>query len=145
MGKAASVNAGAAFFYSIDKAHNFCQYCHVASILPSAVDCCDTDSCDAPTVVSVPGPPGPTGPTGPAGSSVEGLFIVDTLFDARATPVDATNSLMFMLGSTSAGDGFGGVFRWDASSNAADDYDAGGGTTINPSGNVGPGRWVRFF
>ncbi|ENY4932026.1 hypothetical protein ACEZRV_000871 [Escherichia coli] len=41
-----------------------------------------------------------------------------------------------------AGLGYGGgFFRWSSASTDADD----GGYTINPTGNVGPGRWKREF
>lgn len=120
----------------------------MASVLPSAVDCCDTDFCAAPITVSVPGPPGADGQdgaVGPPGSGIEGFFVVDTLPHARLIPKDSTNQIMFMMGSTTPDDEFGGVFKWNNTSIDADDYDAGGGTTINPAGNVGSGRWKRFI
>ena len=45
-----------------------------------------------------------------------------------------------MSGYYTQGDGGGGTFFWDGSSTATDD----GGLVINPTGNVGAGRWLRI-
>jgi hypothetical protein len=50
-----------------------------------------------------------------------------------------------MLGSATANDGFGGIFDWDNDSNELHNYTDFGGSIINPTGNPGSGRWVRFI
>jgi hypothetical protein len=51
---------------------------------------------------------------------------------------------MVMLGGGAALDGFGGYFGWNPTSVDVDDYNEFGGSTINPDGNSGAGRWKRI-
>ena len=118
----------------------------MASILPSAVDCCVTALCSSPVTVAVPGPPGPPGPPGDdAEGGIPGYFIVEDLADARALPSDPTNLKMDMLGSSSPGDSFGGIFFWDNNSIEVDNYNAFGGSVITPNGSSGAGRWIKWI
>jgi hypothetical protein len=59
---------------------------------------------------------------------------------AAGTPT-TSNTRITVLGYTTAGDGGGGEFYWDASSTDADD----GGITILPTGYAGTGRWKRHY
>jgi hypothetical protein len=52
----------------------------------------------------------------------------------------STGQLVTMSGYYTQGDGGGGTFFWDGTSTATDD----GGLVINPTGNVGAGRWLRI-
>lgn len=117
----------------------------MSAILPSAVDCCETEFCTAPITVSVPGPAGSIGPAGPPGASgLLGLLVADNLAVARALPNLATNRFLIMLGGAVIGDSFGAFFFWDNTSVALDNYSATGGSVITPDGSSGPGRWIRF-
>ncbi len=53
----------------------------------------------------------------------------------------AAGDVAYMQGHQSAGDGGGGVFRWDDTSADADDN----GLTILPTGHMGNGRWKRII
>lgn len=118
----------------------------MASILPSALNCCVTAFCSAPAVVQVPGPIGPQGIPGVASSGeTAGWFSRDTLDQARLIPASPINTFLVMRGATTANDGFGGLFNWDNNSVALDDYSAGGGSVITPLGWGGAGRWIRFI
>jgi hypothetical protein len=118
----------------------------MSAILPSSTLCCPTAFCDAPIVVSVPGPAGPTGPEGPpADGNLVGWFVANTLADARLIPAAATNTFLVQLGGAVLGDGFGGQWYWDPLSNALDNATEFGGSVINPTGNFGPGRWLRYI
>lgn len=117
----------------------------MSATLPSAVDCCEEEFCDAPITVSVPGPIGATGATGAAGASgLLGLLVADTLAAARALPNLSTNRYLIMLGGAALGDGFGGTFYWSSTSVLVDDYTDFGGSVITPNLSSGPGRWLRF-
>ena len=121
----------------------------MASILPSTGACCDPTPCNQNVIYLVPGPAGPEGPPGDVGggggsAASIGWFIVDSLALARLIAADPTNSWLDMLGGTTKGDGFGASFYWDNLSNDLDDYTPFGGSTINPDGNAGSGRWKRF-
>jgi len=118
----------------------------MAAILPSALNCCVTQFCSAPTVVAVPGPKGDTGPVGPASSGeTAGWFDRETLDAARLIPASSINVFLVMQGSTTPNDGFGGLFNWSNTSVALDNYSAGGGSVICPLGWGGQGRWLRFI
>lgn len=117
----------------------------MASILPSALNCCPTAFCSAPTVVAVPGPQGSVGPPGAdATAGLAGMFIRDNLASARLVPASPINTLLWMLGGAVKGDTFAATFYWDNDSFALDDYTTTGGSVINPTGNSGAGRWLRF-
>lgn len=120
----------------------------MSAILPSAVACCAAAFCDAPISLNIPGPAGPAGADGADGASIAfaGLLIVDNLAAARALPALDTNRLMVMLGGATASDTFGGIFWWDATSFALDDYtEAGGGVIVTPAGQSSSGRWIRMM
>lgn len=118
----------------------------MSAILPSFSDCCETDYCEAPVTVSVPGPVGPAGPPGASASGdMVGWFVTDTLDTALLIPAASTNRFMIMLGGAAANDGFGGLFNWNNTSTALHNYDYTGGSVINPFGNPGAGRWLRYF
>jgi len=117
----------------------------MASILPSALSCCTTNFCASPQVVQVPGGVGPQGPPGQdATGGLAGMFIKPNLTEARTVPADPGNTLLWMLGGATMGDSFAATFYWDNTSTALDDYTNFGGSCINPNGNSGPGRWLRF-
>jgi len=101
----------------------------MASTLPNAEDCCTPcDRCDDVTVV--------TGLT----STAPGVFFLDTVVELKAAGFAATNDRAFLAGLAAVGDGLGGMFYWDAASVlVADDVN-----TVNPTGNPGAGRWIRF-
>jgi len=64
---------------------------------------------------------------------------LNTVADLRASTV--FNGAYIVLGYTTAGDGGGGLFRYDSASTAADN----GGTVFKPNsiGSESPGRWLR--
>lgn len=64
---------------------------------------------------------------------------VSSVTTLRAIPYSAMLTTAQTLGVSTAGDGGGGLWRWDAASTATDDT----GTVITPTGHVGAGRWVR--
>ena len=67
---------------------------------------------------------------------------VTTMAALRAHSAPAADgALIRLLAYYSPVDGGGGTFRWSAASMAVDD----GGLTINPTGNAGPGRWLRVL
>ena len=57
-----------------------------------------------------------------------GIRVVSTMAELRNTIPTKTNKTVLLRGYYTLGDGGGGIFYWDASSNAADN----GGTIINP-------------
>lgn len=63
---------------------------------------------------------------------------VDTIAQLRAAA--NTYGTMLVNGYYAAGDGGGGIFRWDGTSVATDN----GGTVILPTAAPGTGRWVRI-
>lgn len=77
-----------------------------------------------------------------SGSTIEGILAaVDTLADLRATSVTnlVTGDTVEVLGHTAAGDGGGGLFRYDSASVSVDDN----GTIIEPTS--GTGAWFRVY
>ena len=62
---------------------------------------------------------------------------VDTIAALKALTV--TYATVMVLGYYVAGDGGGGIFRWDGASSAADN----GGTIIIPTAAPANGRWIR--
>ena len=66
-------------------------------------------------------------------------YRVDTIAALKALTV-AYNSVL-VLGYYTAGDGGGGIFRWDGATAAADNA----GTVIIPNTLPGTGRWLRVF
>ena len=67
-------------------------------------------------------------------------MIVNTIADLKALSAGQFSSVQ-VLGYYAAGDGGGGVFRWNGSSTAADN----GGTVIIPNSAPGDGRWDRIY
>jgi len=67
-------------------------------------------------------------------------MIVNTIADLKALSAGQFSSVQ-VLGYYAAGDGGGGVFRWNGSSTAADN----GGTVIIPNSAPGAGRWDRIY
>ena len=68
------------------------------------------------------------------------VIVVDTVADLRAHARATDPSLVFLtLGAVTAGDGGGGVWRWDAYGTGADDT----GMFVLPAGHTGAGRRVR--
>lgn len=63
---------------------------------------------------------------------------VETYSELRALTAGVSD-LVVVSGGSAAGDGAGGIFRWDSTNTDADD----GGVTIKPSTNPTSGRWVR--
>lgn len=61
---------------------------------------------------------------------------------AALRQVDLTVGIYVALtfGAVAVGDGGGGVWRWDASSEAVDNL----GTVVRPTGHSGSGRWLRL-
>lgn len=76
-------------------------------------------------------------------ANLPGISVVTSMTALRAVAYAGLTSgaTILMNGYYAAGDLGAGVFRWDAASVAADD----GGLTINPTGNVGAGRWRRII
>ena len=58
---------------------------------------------------------------------------------ALSLTVLSTSTMGIVLGYYSPGDRGGGNFLWDPASTLPDD----GGSCLNPTGNTGPGRWLR--
>lgn len=71
--------------------------------------------------------------------TTKGLRTVATIADLRAMSGRAPGSAIYLQGCNQSGDGGEGVFRWDATSIAADN----GGTIL--TGSTPMGRWVRDF
>jgi len=118
----------------------------MSAILPSSTLCCPTAFCDEPITVSVPGPPGPQGEQGPvATGELAGWFTRANLALARLIPASDDNVFLVMLGGAVPLDGFGGQLAWAPLNSDLDDYTVFGGTTINPTGNPGLGRWKRYL
>ncbi len=65
--------------------------------------------------------------------------IVDTISALKAAA--NTHGAILVLGYHAAGDGGGGLFRWDAASTAADNL----GTIITPTAAPATGRWIRLY
>lgn len=84
-----------------------------------------------------PGEAGPRGEAGPPGSQDRQVDTIAELHDLGQTPEDG--DVIHVLGYHAAGDGGGGLFRWDADSDVPDD----GGVTIGMTG-MAAGRWVRL-
>lgn len=83
-----------------------------------------------------------TGSGGGGGSGgVAGIGTPSSPGLLRLTPGSSNLFAVHVGGFWSLADSGGGSFYWDASSTDADDL----GTCINPTGNVGPGRWKRIF
>ncbi len=74
----------------------------------------------------------------PGGGIFPAVSIIATL-RAIDTSTLATGSVIDVMGAVTELDGGGGTYDWQASSAAVDD----GGVVINPTGNVGNGRWIR--
>ena len=69
------------------------------------------------------------------------IFTFNTIAEMRANPTTLCLKFAIVYGATSAGDGYGGEYRWDKSSTDDDD----GVSTVKPSDNEGPGRWKKFL
>src|SRR5215510_540326 len=65
---------------------------------------------------------------------------VDTIAELRTLPGGAFEHVM-VNGYYSAGDGGGGIFRWNGTDATTDN----GGTIITPTGSVSAGRWNRMY
>ncbi|MGV0757956.1 hypothetical protein V6768_01515 [Tistrella mobilis] len=83
---------------------------------------------------------------------IDELAIVDTIADLRSLATTGPWTMVRVLGYHSAGDGAGGLFRWDASAWNSDEIIPGrstpddGGTRIVPTGQTsGPGLWRRVM
>lgn len=76
--------------------------------------------------------PGGGGGFLPSVSSIAILRAIDT-------SVVSDGTIIAVTGSVTPLDGGGGTYDWQVSSTATDD----GGIVINPTGNVGNGRWIR--
>ncbi len=87
-------------------------------------------------------PFGNTGGTVAAGNDLRIPANVASVAALRALPyyLLADQTWASVTGYTTKADGGGGAFVWSATSTAADD----GGTVINPTGNSGAGRWLRY-
>lgn len=68
-----------------------------------------------------------------------GFFFPNVMTDLQAIPASLCNKYAFLKGYTTVNDGFGGEFYWARESTESDDAV----TVINPSGNTGPGRWIK--
>jgi len=66
--------------------------------------------------------------------------VVSSIAELRALAAGKYEAVQ-VLGYYAAGDGGGGVFRWNGSSSAADN----GGTVIVPDSASGAGRWMRDY
>lgn len=76
------------------------------------------------------------------GNSLESIISnnqLGTAADLRSAPIDSNTAVT--LGVLVAGDGGGGLWRWDAASVLADNL----GTVLLPTGHVGAGRWLRVY
>jgi len=72
----------------------------------------------------------------------QGVVTVETVADLRAHPFATSPELVFeTLGAVTAGDGGGGVWRWDVTSSDDDNL----GTVVLPTGHTGAGRRVRVI
>ena len=73
----------------------------------------------------------------------QGVITVDTAQNLRDLPIyDGVYPVAVNTsGALAAGDGGGGLWRWDATNTEADDI----GTVLLPTGHTGQGRWVNDF
>lgn len=67
--------------------------------------------------------------------------VVDTIASLKALAIPSGAVQYFVRGYYTAGDGGGGVFRWNASDTAADNL----GTVLIPNAAPGTGRWNRIL
>ena len=65
------------------------------------------------------------------------IQVADSMAELRLI---SSGQLVAMSGYYTPGDGGGGSFFWDGTSTATDDA----GLVVNPTGNVGAGRWLRI-
>ena len=68
---------------------------------------------------------------------------ISTVSALRAIPYSALLTTAQTLGRASAGDGGGGLWRWDATVLAATPDNTG--TIVKPTGHTGDGAWVRVY
>lgn len=83
---------------------------------------------------------------------IDELAIVDTIADLRSLATTGPWTMVRVLGYHSAGDGAGGLFRWDTSAWNSGEIIPGrstpddGGTRVVPTGQTsGPGLWRRVM
>ena len=73
--------------------------------------------------------------------ATSGIFVSNDLSSMRSIESNSGNRLCILLGYSSMGDGSGGIYFWDASSNAADSPMS----VIRPSDFVSVGVWKQLY